>query len=48
MVRDARYSGDTYAIERPDRSREVLFGVSVFAIQRLDDVRFPLRALARV
>jgi hypothetical protein len=34
MVRDARYSGDTYAIERPDGDREVLFGVSVFAIPR--------------
>jgi hypothetical protein len=33
MVRDARYSGDTYAIERPDGSRDVLFGVSVFAVQ---------------
>ena len=34
MVRDARYSGDTYAIEHPDSGREVLFGVSVFAVQR--------------
>src|SRR6266851_2008359 len=32
MVRDARYSGDTYRIERTVGQREILFGVSVFAV----------------
>jgi len=32
MVRDARYSGDTYSIERTVGQREILFGVSVFAV----------------
>ncbi len=33
MVRDARYSGDTYALARTDGEREILYGVSVFAIR---------------
>jgi hypothetical protein len=33
LVRDARYSGDTYAIDRPGGRKEVLFGVSVFAVR---------------
>jgi len=32
MVRDARYSGDTYAIELSDGGRDILFGVSMFAL----------------
>jgi hypothetical protein len=32
MVRDARYSGDTYAIELAEGGRQVLYGVSIFAI----------------
>lgn len=34
MVRDARYSGESYAIEGIGGDREVLFGVSVFAVER--------------
>jgi len=34
MVRDARYSGDGYALEGSGGDREVLFGVSVFAVER--------------
>ena len=32
MVRDARYSGESYALEGDAGEREVLFGVSVFAV----------------
>jgi hypothetical protein len=32
MVREARYSGDTYAIERPFGRRDMLFDISVFAL----------------
>jgi hypothetical protein len=34
MVRDARYSGESYALEGIGGDREVLFGVSVFAVER--------------
>lgn len=34
MVRDARYSGESYALEGSGGDREVLFGVSVFAVER--------------
>jgi hypothetical protein len=34
IVRDARYSGETYALEGDAGGREVLFGVSVFAVER--------------
>ena len=34
MVRDARYSGESYALEGSGGHREVLFGVSVFAVER--------------
>ena len=33
MVRDARYSGESYALEGSGGDREVLFGVSVFAVE---------------
>lgn len=34
MVRDARYSGESYALDVGGGDREVLFGVSVFAVER--------------
>lgn len=34
MVRDARYSGESYALAGVGGDREVLFGVSVFAVER--------------
>ena len=34
MVRDARYSGESYALEGVGGDREALFGVSVFAVER--------------
>ena len=34
MVRDARYSGESYALEGSGGDREALFGVSVFAVER--------------
>ena len=34
MVRDARYSGESYALEGVGGDRGALFGVSVFAVER--------------
>jgi hypothetical protein len=47
MVRDARYSGESYALEGSGGDREVLFGVSVFSVERDTTVAKVLERFSR-